>query len=275
MIEKLLNEANEEASHKAFCDEEMSKSKASQAQKTVKLDKYVARIDSAESTIAELREAIKGLEAEVAEIDAGQKEATSIRTTENEDFLKASSDFKASAEAVAAAIEVLRSYYEGGAFIQISAKTSSAQKAKAKDASTIISVLEMAEGDFTTLLSEAQAAEDSAAASYATLSQDNKVSKAAKETEIGAKRSEIKSLSVQLSNYQEDKTAVGEELDAVMAYLDKLKPECEVKVMSYEEKVARREAEIEGLKQALSILEGQDVPVLMQTASFRGVRKHA
>ena len=59
------------------------------------------------------------------------------------------------------------------------------------------------------------------------------------------------------------------------AYLDKLRPECEVKVMSYEEKVARREAEIEGLKQALSILEGQDIPVLMQTASFRGVHKHA
>ena len=45
----------------------------------------------------------------------------------------------------------------------------------------------------------------------------------------------------------------------VLAYLDKLKPECEVKVMSYEEKVARREAEIEGLKEALGILEGEDI----------------
>merc|ERR1719262_1279126 len=62
MIEKLLNEANEEASHKAFCDEEMSKSKSSQATKSQKLDKYMARIDTAQATIAELNEAIKTLE---------------------------------------------------------------------------------------------------------------------------------------------------------------------------------------------------------------------
>ena len=45
------------------------------------------------------------------------------------------------------------------------------------------------------------------------------------------------------------------------AYLDKLKPQCESKAMSYEEKVARREAEIDGLKEALSILEGQTLAV--------------
>ena len=44
----------------------------------------------------------------------------------------------------------------------------------------------------------------------------------------------------------------------MLTYLDKLKPECEVKVMSYEEKVARREAEIDGLKEALGIIEGSD-----------------
>merc|ERR1719169_397571 len=176
MIEKLLNEANEEASHKAFCDEELSKSKSSQETKSQKLDKYVARIDTAQATIAELNEAIKTLEGEVAEIDAAQAEATEIRTAENTDYLKASSDFKASAEAVSAAIQVLRSYYEGGSFIQISATTNA--KSKVKDANTIISVLEMAEGDFTKLLAEADTDETEAANAYATQSQDNKVTKA-------------------------------------------------------------------------------------------------
>jgi hypothetical protein len=270
MVEKLLQEANEEASHKAFCDEELSKSRASQAEKSSKLDKYSARADTATTTIAELEEAIKGLQAEVAEIDAGQGEAAKIRTEEHEDYLKASKDFKDSAEAVAAATQVLKSYYEGGSFIQVAAKTASKSKqpsfggASSDVGGTIISVLEVAESDFTKLLAEADTDEESAAAAFAKLSDENKVTKATKETEVKGKQSEIRSLSVNLQNYNEDKASVGEELDAVLSYLDKLKPECEVTAMSYEEKVARREAEIAGLKEALGILEGQDIPALLQ-----------
>ena len=55
MIEKLLNEANDEATHKAYCDEEMSKSRASQKEKSMKLDKYSARADSATSFVLGLR----------------------------------------------------------------------------------------------------------------------------------------------------------------------------------------------------------------------------
>merc|ERR1719159_667588 len=54
------------------------------------LDKLGARIDGASSTIAENEEAIKTLEAEIAEIDAAQAEATKIRTTEKEEYTKAS-----------------------------------------------------------------------------------------------------------------------------------------------------------------------------------------
>merc|ERR1719235_355374 len=47
MIAKLLKEAQEEATQKAFCDAEMGKSKTSQAEKTETLDKLGARIDKA------------------------------------------------------------------------------------------------------------------------------------------------------------------------------------------------------------------------------------
>ena len=38
---------------------------------------------------------------------------------------------------------------------------------------------------------------------------------------------------VAISNYKEDKTSLTSELDAVLAYLDKLKPQCETKVHLY------------------------------------------
>ena len=47
-----------------------------------------------------------------------------------------------------------------------------------------------------------------------------------------------------------------------MDYLDKLKPQFETQVTSIEERKARREAEIEGLKEALAVLDGTSVPVL-------------
>merc|ERR1719395_394886 len=86
MIAKLLKEAEEEATQKAFCDAEMGKSKKSQEEKTMTLDKLSARIDGASTTISENTEAIKTLEAEVAEIDKAQAEATAIRTQEKGDY---------------------------------------------------------------------------------------------------------------------------------------------------------------------------------------------
>merc|ERR1719324_1101815 len=280
MLTKLMQEAQEEATQKAFCDEEQGKSLAAQKEKTAKLDKYQTRIDSGEATIAELTDAVKTLEAEIAEIDKAQAEATKIRTTENVDNTKAMKEFKESADAVVKAMGVLKSYYEG-AFLQTGAKTQSAAKqpafggAKSDTGSSIISVLEVAESDFTRLFAETETAEDEAAAAYEKLSEENKVSKATKLADAKAKESEIKSLTVQVSHSKEDHASTSSELDAVNAYLENLKPQCEEKAMSYEEKKAKREAEIAGLKEALEILEGKGVAMLFQTEkkflSFRRV----
>merc|ERR1719197_1938959 len=109
--------------------------------------------------------------------------------------MKASKDFKDSAEAVAKAIEVLKNFYEGS-FIQVSAQTNLKSKqpefggAKSDIAHTIISVLEMSEEDFTTLLAETESTEDEAAKAYEALTDENKVSKASKQAEAKGKASE-------------------------------------------------------------------------------------
>merc|ERR1719487_143390 len=69
MIAKLTAEAAEEADQKSFCDEEMSESKAKQADISGKLDKISARIAKAESDKAKLLEEIKMLETEISEMD--------------------------------------------------------------------------------------------------------------------------------------------------------------------------------------------------------------
>merc|ERR1719324_1217367 len=196
MIAKLLKEAQEEASQKAFCDEEMGKSKKSQAEKTATIEKLQTRIDGATARIAELTEAVKTLEAEIADIDAAQAEATKIRTKENADNVAAMKDFRQSADAVVAAMGVLKSFYEGGALIQTSSKSHTVSKrpefggAKSDTGSSIISVLEVAESDFTRLLAETETEEDANAQAYAKQTEENKVAKATKIADAYAKQTE-------------------------------------------------------------------------------------
>merc|ERR1719379_1053597 len=115
-------------------------------------------------------------------------------------------------------------------------------------------MLEVAESDLTKMLAESEADETSAQAAFDKLVQENAVTKAAKQEEIRGNEGELKQLQTALLNSKEDASSTGKELDATLAYLDKLKPQCESKVMTYAERVAKREAEIEGLKEALEIL---------------------
>jgi len=265
MIEKLLKEAQEAATHEAFCQEEMGKTKKSQEDKGMKLDKFTARVDEAGSKVAELTGAIKTLEGEVAEIDKASAEATAIRATEHEAFMKSSKEYKDSATAVARAVEVLQNFYSGAALIQLKSQTRMQSKIKAKARSSdsggaadvIIGVLETAQEDFTNLLAETEATESEAQAAFDKMSTENKIAKATKGAESKAKQSQVKGVTSSLEMSKEDQASTGKELDAVHAYLDKLRPECETKAMSYEEKKAARDAEIEGLKDALSILSGK------------------
>merc|ERR1719456_405093 len=57
MIEKLVADAQKEASHKAFCDKEMSETKAKREDKQSDLDDLHTKIDKATSKIAKLKEA--------------------------------------------------------------------------------------------------------------------------------------------------------------------------------------------------------------------------
>jgi len=253
MIDRLEKEAAEEADAKAFCDTETEKSKAKQADLTAKLDMHAVRIEKATATIDELKVQIKGLQEAMAAMDQAEAEATTLRQTEKAEYEKASADYKQSADAVANAIQVLQQYYSQGSFAQVS-QAPEFGSAKSDISTQILGMLEVAESDFTRLLAESEADEKSAQAAYDKLSQENAVARAANTEEVKGKENEVKRVEMSLLNYKEDHETTAKELDAVLKYLDELKPQCETKVMTYAERKAAREDEIAGLKEALEIL---------------------
>merc|ERR1719355_134282 len=254
MIAKLLQEAAEEATQKAFCDTEIGESTKSKDEKQGKLDKVNARLEKAASTVATLTDEVSVLSKEVADSDAALATATALREKEKATFVLVEKDLSESQEACAAATEVLREYYEGASLIQTGQKAKD-QTDEQGDGSGILGMLEVAESDFAAGLAEARTVEGTAQSEYDKMKAEAKMLKATKTMEIKGKQSEIGSLKTTVSDLGTDKEGLTGELDAVLAYLDKLKPQCETKVPSYEERKAAREQEIEGLKDALEILE--------------------
>merc|ERR1719152_633475 len=59
-----------------------------------------------------------------------------------------------------------------------------------------------------------------------------------------------------------DHKDASDELNAILEYLDKLKGSCETKAPSFEERQKRRKQEMDGLQNALAILEGKAIALL-------------
>merc|ERR1719473_1927652 len=257
MIEKLVAEA-----HKAFCDKEMSETKAKKEDKEDELDTLNTKIDKATSKIAKLKEEVATLEAELAEIAKVQKEADELRAKEKAAWASAKSDFEQGLEGVRMALDVLRDYYASKeeALIQQPTGHSAATGA----ATGIIGMLEVVESDFSKMLAEGTVTEEQAIKEYETLTKDNEVATATKTTEAEYKTKDGKETAARLAGLEDDKGVAEKEYSAIMEYWEKLQPMCVAKPEPYEERKKRREAEIAGLKQALQILENESAPAFMQ-----------
>merc|ERR1711957_370684 len=89
------------------------------------------------------------------------------------------------------------------------------------------------------------------------------------EQDVKYKTVEFKGLDKTLAELNSDRDTTNTELSAVNDYFAKIKERCIAKPESYEERKRRREAEIAGLKEALSVLENE--AALVQRGSKRRV----
>jgi len=257
MIAKLEAEAKAEATEKAYCDEEMAKTEAKRGELMDDVSKLSAKIDQATSKSATLSADIKQLEAELAELMKSQAEMDKIRQEENAAFVQAKADLTAGLTGVRQALTVLRDYYASDAAL-LQQPAMPALHTKSTGAGTsIIGILEVVESDFATGLAKEETQEDASKALYDDITQENKVTKTMQDQDLKYKTAEVKSLAKAIADLSSDKETLSTELAAVNEYYSKLKDRCIAKPETYEERKARREAEINGLKEAFQVLESE------------------
>merc|ERR1719345_440059 len=264
LIVRLMEEANEEAEHKGWCDTELSTNEQTRKEKTSAVETLHAEIDQLEASLAKLTEDITDLTKAVADLDAAMAKATELRQDEKATNTETISDAEAAQTAVAQALTVLKEFYakagEATAFVQAEPEIfDKPYKGMGAESGGVVGMLEVIESDFARLESDTKASEATAQKEYDEFMSESKIDKAAKSTSSEHKTAKKQDQEQALTEKNSDLEGTQKELDAALAYFDKLKPSCVDSGVSYEDRVARRKEEIESLQEALKILNGEDI----------------
>jgi len=269
LIVRLMDEATSEAEHKGWCDTELATNEHTRKEKTAAVTMLHAEIDELSASIAKETEEIAELVGAIADLDKAMAEATELRKAEKEKNEETIADAQEAQTAVAQAMTVLKDFYskasEATALIQQGQQQEpppifdSPYTGMGDEHGGVVGMLEVIESDFARLEAETKASEAAAQKEYETFMTDSKVDKEGKETDVEHKTAKKGAEEQALTSTQSDLEGTQKELDAALAYFDKLKPSCVSEGVDYDERVQRRAEEIESLQEALKILNGKEI----------------
>merc|ERR1719217_1249420 len=186
--------------------------------------------------------------------------------------MKALADATQGLEGVKKAMKILKDFYDN-AFIQTNYKppkgdasgntvgdlapdSFSGDFAGNQDAASgIIGQLDVIKSDFEGTIDATKTAEDDAESEFQDYKSETEGDVSEKESAVDSKENEVKTETANLSDYKADLMEHTKLKDEALEELAKLKPACVDTGSDYEEKVARREQEIESLKNAYVIFD--------------------
>merc|ERR1719473_2153437 len=224
MIQKLMEEATEEAEHKGFCDTEMGTNKITRDSKSDEVASLTAEIEQLTADIGKLSEEISALGAAIADSDAQVAKATALREEEKAKNTATIEDAKVAEEAVGQALSVLKEFYDkaatatalsqqakpegpinydtralailgggaGAAMVQVpgAPETFDDKPYTGMANGGVMGMLEVIQSDFARLLSETEAAENEAQKEFEEFTNDSATNKAVQGQEMKNKANE-------------------------------------------------------------------------------------
>lgn len=270
LLKKLLDEAAEEATHKAWCDTELAQSAKSKAEKEHDIGKLQNRIEAMEAEVAQLTDEIDQTQSDINDMMTSLKAATEVRNKESAKNKAAIVEYADAQELVQEAINVLKDFYDaesrpdahehtGKGKWEGSTAADGNYKAGTNRSEGVIGMLEVARDDFKRLEEETKKAESDAQADFEELKNESEVKMAVFTTNLEHKSRKKISIKRQLVSAKNELSGYQAELKAVLGYIEKLQKPCVTGGLSYEDRARRREEELASLKDALAVLNGDAI----------------
>jgi len=275
LIDRLKEEAGQEAEHKGWCDDQLEDNEKTRNDKTAKVESLFSKHDQLKATIAKITTTLGDLQDDIAHLQEAMVNATSIRHNEKVANTKGIEDAIVSQKAISQALTVLREFYA-----KAGEATSLLQKDEPERAPTpeifnepyrgmtgestgVIGLLEVIQSDFARLEAETKAAELSSKREYDSFMQESEATKAQKQTDVEHKTASRQDNKQELQLTTEDLKGTQEELGDALKYFKGLKADCiaqssdyEATTNAYNERVEKRKEEIKSLQEAIAILQG-------------------
>jgi chromosome segregation ATPase len=292
MITRLLEETNQESEQKGFCDKELGTNQKTRTKLQMTIDGLTAQIDENDATITATTQRIAELSKELTALRESMKEATTLRGEEKAKNAATVKDAQDALHAIESATAVLKDFYEKASSATALLQEDSARPAMGSaewnalanpnfkgtvdkghkegmqtfgkkytgmqdEAGGVFAMLEVISSDFSTLEADTKSSEAEAARTYKNFMADSQKAVAVKEKEAEMNTADKVSANSDKQSNTKDLKATQDQLLAADRYYEKLKPQCVDSGVSYADRVKAREEEIQSLKEALTILEGQ------------------
>jgi len=277
LIERLLREAQEEASHKGWCDKEMALAVQARDTNADAIAEVNGNLEVGEARRAKLAEAIEDVDTEIATLNATLTKAKELRKKESAQNADAIKEAKRGRNGVAQAIDTLEKFYKSAAneakksLLQLKGKVGASSEpapdagfsttyAGSQDAKEgVIGMLEVVKADFERSIKETQEAEAKAKQDLNELETTSGSSLAAKKE---AKKATDKALAE--ANAEDEKERANLKtyqglLDGALAELEALHAPCMGGGMTAEERKIQRQEEMDALQKVLCILDQHGV----------------
>jgi len=273
LIERMVTEAADEATQKGFCDTELGKARSSRDTEHTKVNKINANVEGLEASRDQLSDEIDNLAKELAELNSSLTTTTELRASEKEENLDQLTKAGEGLDAVTEAIGILQNFYKGAAKGAVSlAQVSPVDEAQGSQGTAdgayqgnqaatggIVGLMNVIKSDFERTIKTTKDSEYEAARAFAEFDTTTKSSISAKTASKGMKEADKTNTEAAITQGMADLKEHMTLLDDSMKQLEELNPQCIDTGMSYADRVAKREEEIEALKNAMCILDTDKV----------------